>query len=95
MNINLPFAIGADYEIWEYHLEIKEDKLKNYDSYNYLGEIDFYSTQTDNIELIFNYDILELVILTYEKLKKEDLQNFKDLIISKLGESKPLTWICK
>ena len=40
MNINLPFTIGADYEIWEYQLEIKEDKLKNYDSYNYLGEIE-------------------------------------------------------
>lgn len=92
MNINLPFAIGADYEIWEYQLEIKEVKLKNYDSYIYFGNIDFYSTQTDNIELIFNYDILELVILTYEKLKKEDLETFKDLIISKLGESKPLTY---
>lgn len=90
--LNLPFAIGADYEIWEYQLEIKEHKLKNYDSYNYLGEIDFYSKQTDNIELIFNYDILELVILTYEKLKKEDLENLKDFIISKLGESKPLTY---
>ena len=92
MNIILPFAIGADYEIWEYQLEIKEDKLKNYESYIYLGKIDFYSKQTDNIELIFNYDILELVILTYEKLKKEDLENLKDLIISKFGESKPLTY---
>jgi len=92
MKINLPFAISTDYEIWEYQLEIKEDKLKNYDSYNYLGEIYFYNTQTNNIELIFNYDILELVILTYKKLKKEDLEIFKDLIISKLGESKPLAY---
>ncbi|MDP9958097.1 hypothetical protein J2X97_003771 [Epilithonimonas hungarica] len=90
--LNLPFAIGADYEIWEYQLEIKEDKLKNYDSYIYFGNIDFYSTQTDNIELIFNYDILELVILTYEKLKKKDFETFKKLIYSKLGESKPLTY---
>ena len=36
--LNLPFAIGADYEIWEYQLEIKEDKIKNYDISNFLEE---------------------------------------------------------
>lgn len=90
MNIYLPFTIGGDYEFWEFQLEIKEDKLKNYDSYRYLGTVDIFSLVTNHVELIFNYDILELVILTYQKVKKDDFIRLQNLIIYRLGEGKPL-----
>ena len=56
MEISLPFLIGKDYEFWEFQLEIKEDKLKYYDSYRYLGTVDIFSLVTNHVELIFNYD---------------------------------------
>jgi hypothetical protein len=88
MNIGFPFAVGADYENWEYHLEIKKDKIKNYDSYNYLKHTEFLGLFSDNVELIFNYDTLQIVILSFKYVTEEILQNIK--ICCSLGESKPL-----
>ena len=90
MNINLPFTIGADYENWEYQLEIKEDKIKNYDSYSYLKYTEFLGLLSDSVELIFNYDTLEIVVLSFKHITEKTLQITKEKICCSLGESKPL-----
>jgi len=89
VQVNLPFAIGADYEIFEYQLEIKEDKIKNYDSYSYHKETEFLGLLSDSIELIFNYDTLEIVVLSFKHITEKILQITKGNIYCSLGESKP------
>ena len=90
MQVNLPFAIGADYEIFEYHLEIKEAKIKNYDIYSYHKYTEFLGLLSDSVELIFNYDTLEIVVLSFKHITEKTLQITKGKICSSLGESKPL-----
>lgn len=90
MNINLPFTIGADYENWEYQLEIKEDKIKNYDSYSYLKYTEFLGLLSDSVELIFNYDTLEIVVLSFKHITEKILQITKGKMCCSLGESQPL-----
>ena len=78
--LKLPFEIGLDYEDFEFDLEIFEiDKIPNYDSYLYLGEVkkflNFISVKT---ELIFYWDRLEIVILTFENMN--DFEEFKNIL---------------
>lgn len=75
--IKLPFEIGLGYEIWEFELEVLgHERIANYDSYLYVGEINkflnFYTYQT---ELIFHWDILEMVVLTFLNINTTNLLN--------------------
>lgn len=64
----IPFKIGMEYENWEFELEILPDRLKGYDSYIYIGKKfnEFLNFSSDRTELIFNLDVLEVVIITFE-----------------------------
>lgn len=66
---NLPFEIGQDYEVWEFDVEVIDvERIPNYDSYMYLGEIKrCLNYISDRTELIFYWDRLEIVILTFFK----------------------------
>lgn len=91
MQTVFPFAIGADYEIFEYQLEIKEAKIKYYDSYSYHKYTEFMGLLSDSVELIFNYDTLEIVVLSFKHITEKNLQITKGKMCCSLGESKPLT----
>lgn len=77
--IKLPFQIGEQYEDWEFELDILLDRIKGYDSYKYIGEeVKFFLNYLpDEIELIFNLDILECVLLVFKDLTEEQLENLK------------------
>ena len=78
-NISFPFIIGQDYEAYEFDLEIIDyERIPNYDSYLYLGEVkkflNFISVKT---ELIFYWDRLEFVILTFTNMENNTIEDFK------------------
>lgn len=67
MNLDtLPFKIGMEYENWEFELDVIEDKLIGRDSYLYIGNevTELYGFKIERIELIFYWDILEVVCIT-------------------------------
>lgn len=76
--LKIPFEIGMEYENWEFELEILPDRLKYYDNYIYIGKNfnKFLNFSTDRTELIFNLDILEALIITFEN---KDLQFYESL----------------
>lgn len=76
---NLPFEIGQDYENWEFDLEITDlERLPNYDSYSYLGGVKkFLNIISDKTELIFYWDRLEAVILTFLNVEINSVEKFK------------------
>lgn len=60
----LPFEIGSEYELLEFKLEpLEQEIIKGCDTYKYLGEIEFLGKIYRNILLIYNLDILKMVIL--------------------------------
>jgi hypothetical protein len=67
-NLNIPFKIGMEYENWEFDLEVTQDRIKYFESYIYIGKKfnNFLKNPIDKTELIFSWDILEAVIITFE-----------------------------
>lgn len=60
----LPFEIGSEYELLEFKLEpLEQEIIKGCDTYKYLGEIEFLGKMYRNIILMYNLDILQMVIL--------------------------------
>lgn len=86
---NFPLEIGNQYENWEFQLEIKEDKIKNYDSYRYLELVRFEGVQDFDTELIFHWDNLIAVILATE-YSKQIFSQMKSKLSNKLKACKPL-----
>lgn len=91
-DINLPFQIGEQYEIWEFDLEVlAADKIRGYDSYYYTKDISFNGLKPARTELIFGLDVLEAVILSFEPpeisytlrktllMKREEIFNFSSI----------------
>ena len=78
--INLPFLIGEYYEKWEFELDVLPDRIKGFDSYRFIGKKQnkFLNYLPDEVELIFNLDILEMVILKFEN---KEVQFFEDITI--------------
>lgn len=76
---NLPFKIGQDYEIWEFDLEVMDvERIPNYDSYLYLKEVkNFLNIISDKTELIFYWDRLKAVILTFFHIEMKTIEEIK------------------
>ncbi len=76
----LPFQIGKQYENWEFDLEIMDvERIPNYDSYLYIGEVkNFLNFFSDKTELIFHWDRLEAVILTFFNMEMKIIEEIKD-----------------
>ncbi len=82
--INLPFIIGKDYENWEFDLEVLDiERIKGYDSYLYLKKIILFERNADYVELIFLFDILEIVFIKFSFESQEKLLEFKEKLTSK------------
>ena len=76
-NYLLPFQLGEHYENWEFDLEILfVERIKGYDSYIYLKEIQLFDNKASYVELIFLFDILEFVLLIFSFSSKEELIEF-------------------
>lgn len=64
---NLPFQLGETYEKWEFNLEVLEiERIKGYDSYLYLEDIQMFNYTAKYVELIFLLDVLKQIILIFE-----------------------------
>lgn len=83
-NIYLLFQIGEEYENWEFDMEyLDEEKIKGFDSYYYLGRKPFLHIIPSQIELIFAWDILEVVIMSFECNSQEEITQFKQILEQK------------
>ena len=92
MNNKLPFKIGDQYENWEFDLEIVcKEILPMYDSYLYIGGVKkFLNFSPQKTELIFHWDVLEIVILTFIELEDNTRQelNRKLKLLHKISSSR-------
>lgn len=84
--LNIPFELGLQYENWEFDLEVKHDRIKGCDSYKYIGEkfLEFLNYPVDETELIFNFDILEVILITLNK-SNIDCNFLLEMISTKLN----------
>lgn len=88
-NKNLPFTIGEHYENWEHNLEILDvERIKGYDNYIYLGEIEFLGIIPQKTKLIFSWDYLQAVIFTFKFESLEQIDQFRTDLSQSFGESK-------
>ena len=74
----LPIKIGDQYENWEFDLEaLEHERIPFYDSYLYIGGIKkILNVLPQKTELIFHWDVLEIVILTFVELEDSTKQDF-------------------
>lgn len=65
--IKFPFELGTDYENWELDLEVQSDRVPHFDSYMYAGkDLKFLlNNLTYKAELVYNFDVLEAVVLSF------------------------------
>ena len=83
----LPFMIGQHYEKWEFDLEVCiNDKIKGFDSYIYLKNFKFLDITPLQTELMFFFDILELVIMTIKTKDDREMENLIDLMTKTFGD---------
>lgn len=82
----LPFKIGEDYEKWEFDLEVCiYDKIKGFDSYIYLKNFNFLEITPLQTELVFFFDVLELVIMTINTKDHREMGKLIDLMTKTFG----------
>lgn len=83
----LPFRIGEHYENWEFDLEVCiNDKIKGFDSYIYLKNFKFLDVIPIQTELLFFFDILELVIITINVKDFREMGKLIELIAKTFGD---------
>ena len=82
----LPFQIGNHYENWEFDLEPSDmERILGFDSYVFIREISFLNIIPRYTELVFCWDILKVVILTFDFETKEQMELFRDILALNFG----------
>ena len=82
----LPFQIGKHYENWEFDLEpIDMERILGLDSYFYIRELSFFGIIPRYAQLVFCWDILKVVILTFDFETKEQMELFRDILALNFG----------
>ena len=82
----LPFQIGEEYENWEFDLEPSDiERILGFDSYFYIRELYFLGIIPRYTELVFCWDILKVVILTFDFETKEQMELFRDILALNFG----------
>lgn len=82
----LPFQIGKHYENWEFDLEPSDmERILGFDSYVFIREISFLNIIPRYTELVFCWDILKVVILTFDFEIKEQMELFRDTLALNFG----------
>lgn len=83
---NLPFKLGEHYERWEFELEILDfDKIKGHESYIYLKNVFFLNLIPLKVELIFSFDILELIIMEINPTNHKEIEDLLNLLSVNFG----------
>ena len=82
----LPFQIGEEYENWEFDLEPSdEERILGFDSYFHIRDLSFLGIIPRYAELVFCWDILKVVILTFDFETKEQMELFRDILALNFG----------
>ena len=82
----LPFEIGKHYENWEFDLEPSDmERILGFDSYVFIREISFLNIIPRYTELVFCWEILKVVILTFDFEIKEQMELFRDILALNFG----------
>ena len=72
----LPFKIGMQYENWEFSLEpIHEERSEGFESYLYLEELICEFIFSVYLELVFNLDILKVIVYVVITETEKNLGN--------------------
>ena len=84
----LPFQIGEDYENWEFDLVVLNyERIPFYDSYLYVGGVKkFLKIVPHKTELIFSFDILELVLITINTKDPREMEKLIGLMTKNFGD---------
>lgn len=77
-NNKLPFKLNMPYEELEFDLEVIKDRFVGYDSYKYIKEVVIFNIPVKNVELIFYWEILKIIILEFENSDIEQLTTLKN-----------------
>lgn len=82
----LPFKIGMQYENWEFSLEpIHEDRFEGFDSFLYLEELICNFTLLEYLELLFNLDILKVVVYVLSLETEEKHRQLRNVLEESFG----------
>ena len=84
--LNIPFKLGMQYDNWEFDLEVTKDRIKGCDSYIYMGKKfnKFLNYSKYKTELIFNLDVLEAVLISFEN-SNSDYNELSEIVNLKLN----------
>ncbi len=84
--LNIPFKLGMQYDNWEFDLEIAKDRVQGFDSYIYMGKKfnKFLNNSKYKTELIFNLDVLEAVLISFES-SNSDFNELSEIVNLKLN----------
>lgn len=84
--LNIPFKLGMQYDSWEFDLEVTKDRIEGCDSYIYTGKKfnKFMNYSKYKTELIFNLDILEAVLISFEN-SNSDYNELSEIVNLKLN----------
>lgn len=80
--LNIPFKLGMQYDNWEFDLEVTKDRIEGCDSYIYTGKK--FNKFKYKTELIFNLDILEAVLISFEN-SNSDYNELSEIVNLKLN----------
>ncbi|WP_150111915.1 hypothetical protein [Flavobacterium sasangense] len=84
--LNIPFKLGMQYDNWEFDLKVIKDRMQGFDSYIYIGKKfnKFLNYSKYKTELIFNLDILEAVLISFES-SNSDYNELSEIVNLKLN----------
>lgn len=84
--LNIPFKLGMQYDNWEFDLEVTKDRIQGCDSYIYTGKKfnKFLNYSKYKTELIFSFDILEAVLISFES-SNSDYNELSEIVNLKLN----------
>ncbi len=84
--LNIPFKLGMQYDNWEFDLEVAKDRVQGFDSYIYMGKKfnKFLNNSKYKTELIFNLDVLEAVLISFES-SNSDFNELSEIVNLKLN----------
>lgn len=84
--LNIPFKLGMQYDNWEFDLEVTKDRVLGFDSYIYIGKKfnKFLNYSKYKTELIFNLDVLEAVLISFES-SNSDFNELSEIVNLKLN----------
>ncbi len=84
--LNIPFKLGMQYDNWEFDLEVTKGRIEGCDSYIYIGKKfnKFLNYSKYKTELIFNLDVLEAVLISFEN-SNSDYNELSEIVNLKLN----------